>query len=180
MRKLLLLHLILSSMLYGYVYDKLLLTTHAVILPKLMMLDKNFDEKTVDGTVKFSIVYEEEDKDTALWFTDIVRKNYHNRIGNHPFQVDIVSYNDVNLSLGATAYYALNSPSHLTELYKTASSKERIIFAYDLSSLSSSEGALITIMNEKKTKIYLNKAMLSHYQVNFVPMFYQIAEFINE
>ncbi len=180
MKKVLLLHFLLSSLLYGYVYDKLLLTTHAVILPKLMMLDKQFDDKVRNGTVVFTIVYEKPDRETATWFASVIQNHYNKRIGNYPLRIETVSYENIDHAVESTAYYAFNSPKNFSRLYNVATSKQQIIFAYDLANLTSTQGALITIMNEKTTKIYLNKPMLSSYQVKFIPMFYQIAELINE
>ncbi len=172
--------LLTSSMAFGYVYDRLLLTAQAVILPKLIMLDKNLPQKTVDGSVVFTIAYEKEDRETAEWMQALMRDHYKNGIGNYQLQILLVSYDDLNESTPATAIYSLNSSKNLHKLYEIASSQQRITFAYDIANLKADYGSLITIMNEKTTKIYLNKAMLPHYNIDFASMFYQIAEVIND
>jgi len=180
MKKILLLVLICSSVVYAYVYDSLLLTTQATIFPKLIVLDQDLEKKLIDTSIIIGIVYEEEDYITAEEIKKIIHKRFNGKVDKYTLKILLIPYKTLHENLDVTAFYALNSSENFSKVFSFASQKQTILFSYDIANLTPKEGALITIMNENRTIIYLNTLMLSSYQIKFVDIFYQIVEFIDD
>ncbi len=180
MKRSLLLLFFYSSLAYGYIYDTLLLTTQATIFPKIVILDQNIEAKLIDNSIVFGIVYEKEDYATAEKIKNIIRKKFNKKIDKYTLEVLLIPYETLNEKIKATAFYALNSSEKFSKIFTLASRQEVILFSYDLANLTPKEGALITIMNENKTVIYLNTLMLPSYQIEFIDVFYQIVEFTDD
>ena len=175
MKRLLFLFLICGNIAFGYTYNDLLLKAQTAIFPKLLLLDKQLNDKLVNGKIVYTIVYRENDYNKALEVRDLVDAYYKKNLDQYGFEITLVEYSDVSDNMNATAVYALNSDEGIDKLAKLATSKGIITFAYDIAALK--DGMLFSMVVEKTTVIYLNKKILQRYNVDFVDSLYQIVRF---
>ena len=175
MKKLLLISLLTVSVLYGYSYNDLLIKAQSSIFPKIMLLDKKLEEKLVEGTVVYSIVYEEEDRQTAQKIRNLITENYGKYLGGYPLRVELVPSGKLDQHIRTTALYLLNTPTGISHAGEVIKEKGIMTFAYDIDNLQ--YGILLSLMVEKSTVLYLNRKGLQDHRVDFVEALYQIVRF---
>lgn len=177
MKKLLLISFILTTSLFGYSYNDLLIKAQSSIFPKILLLDKKLDDKLVDGKIVYTIVCEDNDYHTAEKLRDTMNERYQNRLGDYSFEVNIVPFSKLTAETRTTAVYALNSDTGIDKVTRLAKTSGCMTFAYDIVNLQ--HGVLLSLMVEKSTVLYLNKKGLQSHNVDFVESLYQIVRFAN-
>ncbi len=178
MKKLLLISLLLTSTLFGYSYNELLIQAQSSIFPKILLLDKKLDKKLVDGRIVYTIVCEENDYYIAEKLRDMMNTQYQNHLGNYTFEVNILLFSQVNTNTKATAIYVLNSDTGVEKVTQLVKTLGCITFAYDIANLQ--HGVLLSLMVEKSTVLYLNKQGLRIHNVDFAKSLYQIVRIAND
>lgn len=167
---------LLVGTLFGYSYNELLIKAQNAIFPKILLLDKNLDQKLVDGEISYTIVCETSDYHTALALKEQMDKRYRQRLGGYPFKVRVVRFEEFTAQNRTTALYVLNSENDIDNVTRLARESGIITFAYDMAKLK--EGVLLSLVVEKSTIIYLNKNSLPDYNIDFVDSLYQIVKFM--
>ena len=79
---------------YGYEYNSLLLKAQASIFPKIMLLDKKIEEKLVDAKIIYTIVYDKDDYDTALFIYELINEKYKGRFDQYAYRINLVEFSD--------------------------------------------------------------------------------------
>ncbi len=169
---------ILHTFLFGYNYNDMLLKAQASIFPKIMMLDKKLEEKLIDGKIVYTIVFDEEDHDTALRISEFINKNYKNNFDKYSYKINLVKFTDLSIDTNASIIYMLNSNKDIKKVADIAKQKGIITFAYDINNLKN--GLLFSLMLEKSTVLYLNKENLHTQKVDFVDSLLQMVKFIDK
>ncbi len=177
MKKFLLISLLLTSTLFGYTYNDLLIQAQSSIFPKILLLDKKLDEKLVDGKIVYTIVCEENDYRMAEKLRDMMNDAYRNRLGSYDFEVNILLFSNLDADTRTSAIYVLNSDTGVDKVTQLAKSLGFMTFAYDIVNLQ--HGVLLSLMVEKSTVLYLNKQGLQTHNVDFVNSLYQIVRVAN-
>jgi hypothetical protein len=177
MKKFLLIFLLLTSTLFGYSYNNLLIKAQSSIFPKILLLDKKLNDKLVEGKIVYTIVCEESDYDVAKKLRDMMKKQYQNRLGNYIFEVNIMFFSKVTTDTKVTAIYVLNSDTGVDKISHLVKRLGCMTFSYDISNLQ--HGVLLSLMVEKSTVIYLNKKSLPTHNVDFIESLYQIVKVAN-
>ena len=177
MKKLLLISFLLTSTLFGYSYNDLLIKAQSSIFPKILLLDKKLDQKLVEGKVVYTIACEDNDYQTALQVQELLNKHYQNRLGQYAFEVQVVPFSKLSAETKTTAVYALNSEDGIEKISRIAETAGFMTFSYDIDNLK--HGMLLSLMVEKSTVLYLNKQGLQNHNVDFVDSLYQIVRFAN-
>jgi len=176
--RILVLLLILTSFVFGYNYNSVLLKAQASIFPKIMLLDKKIEDKLVDGKVVFTVVYDKSDYKAALEISKFLKSIYEDKFDKYKYKVNLVEFKDLTISTEATAIYALNSSSQIANVAKIANKKGVIAFSYDSNDLKN--GMLFSLILEKSTVLYLNKNNLPTQKVDFIDSLYQIVKFVSK
>lgn len=175
MKKLLLISFILTTSLFGYNYNELLIKAQSSIFPKILLLDKKLDEKLIDGKIVYTIACETNDIHTAEKLRNTMNERYQNRLGKYSFEVNIVPFSKLTTQTRTTAVYLLNSDTGIDKVTRLAKTSGYMTFAYDIANLQ--HGVLLSLMVEKSTVLYLNKEGLQNHNVDFVQSLYQIVRF---
>jgi len=170
--------LMLAVPLFGFTYNQLQINAQASIFPKLLLLDKHPDTLLVDGKILFVIAYEPEDVLTASRLKAQMEQLYPGHIEGYPFEVKTVTFDRIDTSLNASALYVLHSEKSLQTASNVARDKGIVSFVYDIADLD--KGYLFALTLERRTVIYLNRAMLPRYGITFADPLYQIVRFVDE
>ncbi|WP_200763934.1 hypothetical protein [Nitrosophilus alvini] len=178
MRKAVLILLLFKIFLFGYNYNELLLKAQASLFPKLLLLDKKLNEKLVNGSIVYTIVYNENDEYTALEVRNMIVKYHDHQLGNYNFSINMVKYSEISYDFDSTAVYALNSAEEdMSRLGYIVLSKGIISFAYDIKNLK--YGFLFSLMIENTTVIYMNKNTLKLYKTDFIDELYHLVRLVD-
>ena len=174
----LILILMLSSLVFGFNYNDVLLKAQISIFPRILLLDKEIESKLVDGKIVFTVVYEDRDYDTALDIAKKIEESYKGKFEKYEYIINTVKFSNLNNETQATAFYTLNSLNNIAKVANIAKEKGIVAFSYDTNNLQ--EGLLFSLVFEKSTIIYLNKESLVANKIDFVDSLYQIVRFIDK
>ncbi len=178
MRKLLFILSLLTSTLFGYSYNDLVVKAQSSIFPKILLLDKKLDEKLVNGTIVYTIVCEESDYHLAEALRDAMNTKYQNRLNGYTFTVNVLRFSELGPKVRTTAIYLLNSEAGIEKATRLAKDLGFMTFAYDIANLQ--HGVLLSLMVEKSTVLYLSKGSLQSHNVDFADALYRIVRFTQE
>jgi len=176
----LILILMLNSLVFGFNYNDILLKAQISIFPRILLLDKEIESKLVDGKIVFTVIYEDGDHYTALDIAKKIEESYKGKVEEYEFIINTVKFSDLNNETQATAFYTLNSSENIVNIAKVvniAKEKGIVAFAYDTNNLK--QGLLLSLVFEKSTILYLNKASLVANKIDFVDSIYHIVKFID-
>ena len=163
------LFLLLAINLMANSFDSLLLKTQAIIFPKIILLDKDVENKLFNNKIVFSIVYTKNELSKAEQLKSMIDKEYMDRLDKYDFEVQLLNEKQFFEDNKSTSYYLFNSS--ISTKYK----KNHIYFGYDYKNFN--DNILISLFVQDKTYIYLNKIALSKCNIRFLPVFYKIARF---
>jgi len=175
MMKYLLLALMFAGIsLQGAGYDSTLLKAHAKLLPKIILLDKGFDKKLVNGKVKIVVITNSKDMGSAIEFKNLIESSYKGKLMQFPLEVEIEDGDSLELSKRASAVYMMTlSSDQMQKALRLAKKENAVSFAYSLNDLS--KGALVSVRVEAKTVIYFNRGSWDAESVQLRPEFFKIA-----
>lgn len=177
MKKFILFFLIFNATVYGYAYNETLIRAQIAVYPKILLLDKQHDEKLVEDKIVFIIAHEEKDYIVATNIKSLMIGQYGGLLSDHKFEIKTVVFSKLSQNTQATAIYALNSTTHMLDLSKIAAVKRIVTFVYNIAYLK--DGIMFSLVLEKNTALYLNKKNLNKDTINFVDSLYEIVKFTN-
>ena len=178
MKKIFLIYLIATSILYGYNYNELLLKAQASMFPKIMMLDKNLKNKLVDGYIVYTIVYNKNDYLIASEVKESIEMIYKGKFDGYRYKINLVEFSNIKKQTRTSVFYVLNSSDEdIQQVAKFAKEQGIISFCYDENNLK--DGLLFSLVLEKSTVFYLNKNNLDTKKVNFVDSLLQMVRYID-
>ncbi|MFA6138903.1 MAG: hypothetical protein WC667_12590 [Sulfurimonas sp.] len=178
MKILIFLYFILVNIVYAHTYNDVLLKAQASIFPKIILLDKKLANKLVDGKIVYTIVYAQNDYQTALEIEKFIDANYHGHFDEYEYKINLVEFSDLSNETQASSIYVLNAGANIKKVAKVAKEKGIVAFSYDLDNLK--EGLLFSLLLEKSTVLYLNKENLDTQKVDFVDSLLQMVRFIDK
>ena len=158
-------------------YDHLLLRAQASMFPKIILLDKNLEDKTIDSALSLAIVYDNKELKEARVVKKLVDDKYKGKLGKYKFNVNLINIDDFRDTDSSSAYYLFSSSGvKKQEVILHAINHNCISFSYNYKDFT--EKTLISLFLKEKTYIYINKATVAQYNIKFAPIFYRIAKVI--
>lgn len=178
MKRILILFIILNSYLFAYKYNEFLLKTQCILFPKILLLDKKIDEKTVNGKIKIAIIFEKEDLNTALFIKSLISSYYDSRLENYKLEIDVVPVDEFIRKNGSysSLYFLKISKEKIENIKKTLKKGKIVTFVYDKNDLK--YGFLFSIDLEKNPIIYINKKAINQ-NFDFIPQLYQLVRLVD-
>lgn len=158
-------------------YDPLLMRAQASIFPKIILLDKDLENKVVNNEVTIDILYSVDDENAALKIKELIEKQYKNNLGKKKLTVKLQEFETFDGTGDTTAYIMLRGTQELhKKVTSHAASQKRLVFSYDHNDFKNN--SLISMLMKEKTYIYLNKPAIHDYDIKFLPLFYKIVKVI--
>jgi len=165
--------LLLSVSVQAQTYSDLLLKAQASVFPKIVLLDKQLDQKLVEQSISICIVYDSEDELAAQNFKKYILEKFNNQINKQPLNIVLDSHDEDAQFPLATAYISIsNNNNVIAHLAQFASSEGRIVFSHTVDDFKTN--TLLSLNVLEKTYIYLNRAAMKDYQIEFPRSFYKI------
>lgn len=178
MKKLILLFIVFVNLAFSYNYNDVLLKAQASMFPKIILLDKNIEEKLIDGTIIYTIVYDQSDYNTVLEISEYIDTKYNGFFDKYAYKIQLLEFKELSMDTQTSALYVLNSDNYIKKAATIAKQKGIIAFAYDIANLKN--GLVCSLMIEKSTVLYLNKESLSTQKVDFVDSLLQMVKFVDK
>lgn len=158
-------------------YDPLLMRAQASIFPKIILLDKDLENKINNNEVIIEVLHSAHEKNAALKIKELIEKQYKNNLGKSKLTVKFRDFESFDGAGEITAYIMLRGTreSH-NKVTSFAASQQRLVFSYDHKDFENN--SLISMLMKEKTYIYLNKPAIHDYDIKFLPLFYKIVKVI--
>lgn len=158
-------------------YDPLLMRAQASIFPKIILLDKDLENKVSNNEVIIEILHSTQEKNTALKIKELIEDQYKNNLGKNNLIILLKDFESFDGSVNSTAYIMLRGTHELhKKVTSHAASQQRLVFSYDHKDFENN--SLISMLVKEKTYIYLNKPAIHDYDIKFLPLFYKIVKVI--
>ena len=171
------LFIMLPCLSWGGAYDPLLLRAQASIFPKIVLLDRNLTKKISENEVVITIISTDQDELVAQDLKNHIGAKYGSYLGDMSLRINVVTFDNFDRELLSTAYIILQgSESEFEGVVAHASGQGRIVFSYSYTDFRNN--SLISLYVKEKTYIYVNKATVQLYGINFLPIFYKIIKII--
>lgn len=152
-RVLLLLAIFQISIFGNSVYNPNILDFQAKVFPKIVALDNKIENKLVDNSIVFTILYEDIDLNTAQILKDKIEKNYTN-LKNYKLEVKLQEYNSfVEYDLSTAYCFLLGKKEVILEISTVLSKNSRLSFAYNYDYLDF--GVIFGLKIGQKVDIFL-------------------------
>ena len=177
MKKIILLYLAFVNLAFAYNYDEVLLKAQASIFPKIILLDKKLNDKLIDGTIVYTIIYDKSDYLIAVEIRNFINTKYRGQLDNYAYKINLVDISNFSEETEASSIYALHLGTDITKVATIAKEKGIISFSYDVNNLS--KGLMFSLSIEKSTILYLERRNLPSQDVDFVDSLLQMVHFID-
>jgi hypothetical protein len=161
------------SSLYAFNINESLLNMHATLLPKIYLMDYNFQKKSLNKTIAITILYERSEYKGAQFLKKQILKKYANGIKSYKLNVQLVNYNKLNNTHANMYYMFPSNKKHTLKAVEKANKENAITFAYDKEDLK--YGIMISLEVDKKTKPLLNLEAIRENNISLRPILIDIS-----
>lgn len=157
-------------------YNRTMMEMQANILPKLLLMDYNFEQKLVDGKIRILILFQPEDKNEAEEFRDALLEKYPEGVRSYPLEVSLSTFSSFSGEQKASAYYLMEGEARAyKKVVEKASKEELITFCYNPSHVD--RGVNTSLSVQRAAKPLINLSSLEKSNIKFRPALMRIAEF---
>ncbi len=166
----------LSSLLFSSNIEQSLLKIHATLVPKLLLMDYNFKEKTINNTINIVIAYDEIDYKYVKKLRKDIEHKYPNGLKSYKINIIPIKYSklgkiDSNINL----YYLFPSKKeNIYKLIENANKKQALTFSYQNNDLS--YGVMSSVYIGSKVKPLLNLIALKANDITLRPVLLKISK----
>ena len=169
--------LLLGASVLFATHNRTILEMQANIIPKLILMDYNYDEKLVNGTILITVLYESQDRYYADMLRTLIHKSYPDGIQSYKVEVQLEEYGEyLRQPTAATLLFYFESDlDTITKANQKAARMHIITFGYDPKMLS--VGTNLSLFIGAKTRPYVNLTSLKAHNIAFRPILTRISKF---
>ncbi|NPA65296.1 MAG: DUF4154 domain-containing protein [Epsilonproteobacteria bacterium] len=151
-----------------------LLKIHAILLPKIYLMDNNYQEKITNNTIKITILYDANDYRNALTLEERIQKRYHNKIKGYMIKTVLLPYEQV-ASSNANIYYLFpTNIKNIKQTVKRAKQIKALTFAYLNHDLKN--GIVLSLEISQKVKPIINLSAAKATDISFKSVLLKISD----
>ena len=172
-----LLFLLLSTLLFAKQYDSRVITIEAKLFPKIALLEQHIKQNP-SALLSITILAKEIDFDVAEDFKTKIKASYPEMIGGKKVVVNISRFKPLTKEHQDAVIVLSHEPKELEEIVLWANKNKILSFAYDPYYLK--YGIVSSIYIGKSTKPYLNRKTIQEYSFTFDPYLLQVSKFYSE
>lgn len=148
---------------------------HARVLPSIILMDRQIDQKTPPGVLEIAVLHLAEDRINAERFAALLEQTHPNGVGSYKVSARALSYAELKTAPAAAGYYLLPADqASITRAIDAAIAQSRVSFAYEESLVRS--GVLASLSVGRKTTPYLNTDTIAKSRILFNPTLIGIAK----
>lgn len=159
---------------YAVSYNSKILSLHSKVFPKIILTDKNIENKLVDKKLKITILYNEIDLNIANSLKNAMNEKYKT-IKNIPIEINIQQYSEFNKNQLSSAYYLLGGDKKIiNSICTNLQNNSRFTFSYDSNYLD--DGVLMSLNISKKVSPIINLNVLKRSRIKLQDSIFKIAK----
>lgn len=159
--KVILFFFLLSILNANGIYNSNILDIQSKVYPKMIILDKNFEKKTVEKKVIFTILYESIDVNTALLLKEKIEKNL--KTSDLLIQLKRIDYFNEEQPLSTAYYFLIGDKNKITKINDFLILNKRLTFSYDDTYLDL--GIVFSLKINSKIDLFLNLQSLKNSKI---------------
>ncbi|MCD6433638.1 MAG: hypothetical protein J7L21_06315, partial [Sulfurimonas sp.] len=131
-----------------------LLKVHAVLVPKIALMDYEFKQKIDNDSIVIALMYERVNYKDALSLKEKIDSKYKDGIKDYTIKTKLIPYSDIT-NTKANIYYVFPSKDeNIKKVIKKADSNQAITFSYLKDDLK--YGVMISLIIDSKVKPIIN------------------------
>ncbi len=159
--------------LFGGNINEALLKVQATLLPKIYLMDYDFQRKLVGNTITIAIVYKKSDYQNAKKLQTFIKDRYKSGLNSYQIKTTLVNYKDIE-SAKANIYYLFpNKKEKIRQAVQQAARNHALTFSYRKEDLK--HGVMISLSIGKKIKPILNLEAVRMYHISLRPVLINIS-----
>ena len=171
--KLFILFILFTTSVFGLSINDSLLKIHATLLPKIYLMDYDYEKKIIDNTIKIVVMYETIHYEKALSLKEKIDTKYSNGIKSYKLEVKLTPYKKCCLH-DANIYYLFPSDTkNVAKVLNKAEKTKSITFSYLKDDLKL--GVMISLEIGNKVKPLLNLSAIKNNNISFRPVLLNIS-----
>lgn len=153
-----------------------LLQIHATLIPKIMMMDYDFEKRLVNDEILIGVVYAgAKQKNDALALNRYIQEKYPDGYQKHKIRLEFIAYDVVHLVQKHTLYYLLPTvKKEIKTALKIAHQQEALSFSYRDEDLK--YGVMLSVKVTNKVKPVINVDALKETNVSMRPVLLKVAD----
>jgi hypothetical protein len=137
------------------IYNSNLLNIQAKVYPKIIISDKNLENKTQNKKITLTILYEEIDYNTALILKDKIENNYKSfKEKNLLVSLTKIDDFDKKAPLSTAYYFLLANKNKISSISHFLALNNRLTFSYDDTYLEN--GVIFSLKINAQIDLFLN------------------------
>lgn len=171
--KTLILLLTLVSSIFAVNLNDSLLKVHSTLLPKMYLMDYNFQKKLKDNTIIIAIMYANNEYKDAKRLRKMIETRYPNGIKTYNIQAKLIRYSNIQISRANIYYLFPTNTQKIKKVIKKAATNGAITFSYLQNDLK--YGVMISLNVSKRIKPLLNLEAIKKNKIALRPILIEIS-----
>ncbi len=165
--------LLLTSVVFASNINDSVLKVHATLLPKIYLMEYNFQNKLIDDTIKISLVYKAKDYKSAQSLKSKILSRYKKGIKSYKIAVTLLQYHDLKNQKSNIFYLFPASDKEIEYAVAMAKRSNALTFSYLSNDLNN--GVMISLTIGKTVKPILNLNAIKANDINLRPVLINIS-----
>lgn len=144
-----------TTLIANSIYNSNLLNIQAKVYPKIIISDKNVENKIQNNKITLTIFYEDIDYNTALVLKDKIETNYKS-LKEMSFLVNLTNIHDFDKKapLSTAYYFLLGDRNKMSSISHFLALNNRLTFSYDDTYLEN--GVIFSLKINAQIDLFLN------------------------
>jgi len=172
MKYILLIFLLIQSV-FGLSINESLLKIHAVLVPKIYLMDYDFKEKLKNNSITITILYDSNSYKSAVLLKNKIEAKYHQKIENYTIKTILLPYRKVTNSYANLYYLFPTNTKNIKRVIKQAQRVKALTFSYSKNDLK--DGIMLSLEVGKKVKPIINLNAVKTHNITFRPILLKIS-----
>jgi len=163
----------LVSNIFAISVNESLLKIHAVLIPKIYLMDYDFKEKIKHNSITIAILYEPHDYKNALLLEKEIEIKYHNKIEKYNIKTVLVNYKNINKAQANIYYLFPTTDKNIKKTITVSKEKHALTFSYLSKDLKN--GVMMSLEIGSKVKPIINLGAVKSNNITFRPVLLKIS-----
>lgn len=177
MKYILLIFLLVQSA-FSLSINESLLKIHAVLVPKIYLMDYNFKEKLKDNSITIAILYDSSSYRSAVLLKDKIETKYHQKIESYKIKTVLLPYSKATKSYANLYYLFPTTTENIKTVISQAQQLKALTFSYSKSDLK--DGIMLSLEVGKKVRPIINLRAVKSNDITLRPVLLKISNMYTE
>lgn len=167
---------VFTSIVLSSSINESMIKIHAALVPKMLLMDYDFEKKISDNTISILIAYDNGDNASAKQLKREILYKYPNGLKSYKISIKLVPYSKLNTyKKEINLYYIFpSSDRNINKVLNIAQKSNAITFSYLNDNLEN--GVMCSLIIGAKVKPILNLNAIKSSNITFRPVLLKISE----